>query len=688
MTFFSVVWRCILELSKKEVMLEEKRLDDTVNLIRSKISVLGQELYDRDDKVLEFKKFMWDNRSDMDPGELKTMMSDNDLEIRFMMNKGEYLQKLFKIQNNPYFGSIVFDDGKQVDEVYIGITHVTDNKNKYYVHDWRSPICSLFYDYELGSAKYEAPDGIIEGYIERKRQYTIKNQQLLHIFDNEINIDDELLQQVLATESSDKMKNIINTIQKEQNQVIRNINDKNMIVQGIAGSGKTSVALHRIAFLLYKIKELSSKNVLIFSPNKVFSQYISNVLPELGEENVKETSIHDFLLFYLKEFKTIETFSSFIEKYYVDKSINYDLIVYKQSDLIEADLNNYLTNLVKNTKFTNSIIDRDIVITKEELNNLLHNRYKHFPLFKRIEVISEKICDWFYLGKYTKKKTINKKLLELLNIKKDYIDIYNHFFISNYSKINTNNKQIISKKYISYEDACIYAYIKNYLEGIDYNTDILQVVIDEAQDYTKMQYKLLFSIFKNANYTILGDINQTINPYYKYDSLETISNLLDNSRYIELTKTYRSSQEIIEYTNKILNLNYVSAIRRENKKEVIERTNISNLKDTLLNDIKLLKENYKSVAIITKTLEETNNLYNLLKNDLNIKQINQETLEYQKDLIIIPSYISKGLEFDSVIIYTDENNSYTNNEKYLFYVACTRCQHQLIVYNQNNINNN
>ena len=136
-----------MELSKKEIMLEEKRLEDTIDIIRSKISEFGQELYDRDDKVLEFKKFMWDNRSDMDPTELKTMMSSNDLEISMMMKKGEYLQKLFKIQNNPYFGSIIFNDGKQKDEVYIGITHVTDNKNKYYVHDWRSPICSLFYDF-------------------------------------------------------------------------------------------------------------------------------------------------------------------------------------------------------------------------------------------------------------------------------------------------------------------------------------------------------------------------------------------------------------------------------------------------------------------------------------------------------------------------------------------------------------
>lgn len=292
-----------MELEKKEQLLEEQRLDKTISIIRDKISELGQELYDREDKILEFKKFMWDSRADMDGAELKTMMSDNDLEVNMMMNKGEYLQKLYKIQNNPYFGSIIFKDSDEQDEVYIGITHVTDKKNNYYVHDWRSPICSLFYDYEVGPCKYTSPSGEITGEITRKRQYTIKDGKLVHIFDNNINIDDELLQEVLASESSDKMKNIVNTIQQEQNKVIRNTDNPNLIVEGIAGSGKTSVALHRIAFLLYKIQNLKSNNILIFSPNKVFSEYISNVLPSLGEANTSETTINDFLDMEIKEFR-------------------------------------------------------------------------------------------------------------------------------------------------------------------------------------------------------------------------------------------------------------------------------------------------------------------------------------------------------------------------------------------------
>lgn len=672
-----------MPISKKEELLERKKLEDTIQIIRNKISTLGVELYDDQEKILEFKKFLWNAKADMDPSEMKVMMSNNDVEISIMMNRGAYLQKLYKIQNKPYFGSILFDTPEEgTQNIYIGITHV-ENNLEYYVHDWRSPICSLFYDYELGQAEYEAPAGIIKGNLIKKRQYTIENAKLIHIFDNEINIDDELLQQVLATESTDKMKNIVNTIQKEQNQVIRNIKDKNLIVQGIAGSGKTSVALHRIAFLLYKIKELNSQNILIFSPNKVFSEYISNVLPELGEENTKETSIHDFLLSYLSEFKEIESFSSFIERYYLHKNSNYELTKYKQSDDITTDINNYLNQLIKNSHFTSPLSTKEINISQEELNHILKVRYQHFPFFKRIEVIAEKLCDWYYLGKYTKKKSLQKLLYNNLNLKKDYLSIYNNFFISNHTKIKTLEKQIKNKQRISYEDATLFTYIKSILEGVNYNTNIKQVVIDEAQDYTKTQYQILFSIFKNANYTILGDINQTINPYYKYDSLETLKELLPSVEYLELLKTYRSSEEIIKYTNQILDLKHISAIRRSNQKEIITKTITTNLKEELIKDIQNLQQEFKSIAIITKTEEETNKLYELTKDSLSINKINKEKEEYNRNLVILPSYIAKGLEFDAVIVYSDLENSYTKAEKYLFYVSCTRAQHQLIVYNQN-----
>ncbi len=669
-----------MELEKHELELERARLKETIDLIREKISILGSELIEREDEAIKFKKFMWDNKAELDPGELKTMMSDSDLEIQLMTNKGEYLKKLYRIQNNPYFGSIIFDDGQNKDNIYIGITHVEKNLN-YYVHDWRSPICSLFYDYEVGPASYIAPMGLIKGNILRKRQYTIKDAKLIHVFDNNINIDDELLQEVLANTTNDKMKNIVNTIQMEQNKVIRNLEDKNLIVEGIAGSGKTSVALHRIAFLLYRIVNLSSNNVLIFSPNKVFSEYISNVLPELGEDNTMQTTFSDFLNLEIKEFKHIESFTNFIERSYSNNKKDFDIIKYKQSDEIIEDIDKYIESLEKNIKFTDGIINRDYTYTKDELNYMLRERYSRHKLYARIEFIGEKICEQSYNGKLNKKSTIKKQLYEILNIPRSVIDIYINFFKSNYSKYNIDMNYLKNNKNnLNYEDACLFIYIKSLLYGFNYNTYIKQIVIDEAQDYTLLQFKIIKSIFKAANYTILGDVNQTINPYYKYNSLNEINNII-SGKYIELLKTYRSSAEIIEYSNKVLGLNHAVAIRRSQNIPVTIKEE-KRLKEDLMADISELNKYGKSIGIITKNNEETNKIYDLLKNKLNIKLINNNSKNFARDLVVTPVYIAKGLEFDSVIIYTDKDNKYTKEEKHLYYVAITRSQHKLIVYNQ------
>ena len=669
-----------MELSREETLLEEKRLDDTINLIRDKISSLGQELYDRDEKVTEFKKFMWDNRGGMDAAELKTMMSDNDLEINMMMKKGEYFQKLFKIQNNPYFGRIVFKTKEGIDDVYIGITHVVDDDNNYYVHDWRSPICNLFYDYEVGEASYLAPLGRISGEITKKRQYTIKDGKLLHIFDNNINIDDELLQEVLASESSDKMKNIVNTIQAEQNKVIRNTDDKNLIVQGIAGSGKTSVALHRIAFLLYKIENLNSNNVLIFSPNRVFSEYISNVLPELGENNTMQTTINDFLDMEIKEFKKVETFTSFIERSYISEE-DFNFIKYKQSDKVYEDIDKYIENLGNRLKFVDDLFTRDYSYTLDELNYMFKDRYSNFPISERLKFMADKISENNFKGSLGKSKKILKELYDRLNIKLNLVDTYIEFFKSEYSDYKKDISYIKNdKNIINYDDACLYVYIKCKLYGYNYNTSIKQIVIDEAQDYSLGQIRLISKIFKNASYTILGDVNQTINPYYKYNSLEELTKVLDSSKYIELTKTYRSTEEIINYSNRVLGLSHVSAIRRNESIPVIERME-DDLNKQLRSDIEECKKNGKSMAIITKNQDECDKIYELLK-DLGLSKLDNNSKKFNRDFVVVPVYMAKGLEFDSVIIYTDKNNKYTLSEKYLYYVAITRAQHKLIVYNQ------
>lgn len=665
-----------MKIEREEFERERNYLNKTVSLIRKKISKLGQELFDDDSKVLEFKKLIWDTHTEMDPNEMRSMMAESDLQVSIMQSKGNYLQRLFRIQNKPYFGSIRFKEegSEEEDNIYIGITHVED-KLDYYVHDWRSPICSMFYDYETGPASYKAPSGIIKGNIIKKRQYIIEDAELKHIFDNDLNISDSLLQEVLAEESSDKMKNIVNTIQEEQNKVIRNTEDKNLIVEGIAGSGKTSVALHRIAFLLYRIPNLTSSNVVVFTPNKVFSEYISNVLPELGEDNTYDMTFYDLLCQNINEYKDIENFTDFISRYYKGNVDNYDMVKYKQSDEIIKDINSYINNLLSTIKFNNKLeYDNFIEIDTEELNNMLNYKYNRFPLFERIKEISKRIASNNYEGSTKNASSIEKKLKELLNIKLDLKDIFNNFYQSKYSKY----KDKVNDKYLYYEDACIFLYIKSLLVGFNTNHVIKEIVIDEAQDYNKLQYLIIKKTFKTSNYTILGDTNQTINPYYKYDSLEELTSLFESSKYITLTKTYRSTGKIIDYTNKILGLNHVTAIRNDKASDIIFRNNIT--KNDFLTDINNLKTISKSIAIITKNDKEAEKVYNMLKDDLDIMLIDGFG-HIKRDLVVVPSYVAKGLEFDSVIIYTDEDNKYQEKDKYLFYVACTRAQHNLIIYN-------
>lgn len=671
-------------ISASELELEKKRLEKTLTVIKNKLSELGQDLYVKESKITEFKKFIWDNQSSFDPTEMKQVMAMNEEEVFLALQSGDYFKKLFKIQNNPYFGSIIFEENKKKELVYIGMTHVIENDFKHLVYDWRSPISSLFYDYELGPCAYDAPGGIIKGNLLRKRQYKIVDGKFTHVFDNNLNVEDELLQEVLATSSSEKMKNIVNTIQQEQNKIIRNVVDKNLIVQGIAGSGKTSVALHRVAFLLYKMKNISSSNILIFSPNQVFTEYISNVLPELGEENTMQTTFHDFLKTSIIEYKKVESFVDFVARYYQKRVVNEDLIKYKQSDEIIIHLTKYIKNMNQNIHFTKEIEVDKHSYTVSELDDMLKNRYSKLPIFSRIEEMAIKLSENNYHGKLTKKASFEKAIKDSLNISQDYKKIYGNFFKSEYSKIKLDDSQIsyfINQDVLFYEDALLFVFIKGLLESFAYNSNIKQVVIDEAQDYSKLQYIIINKIFKTAGLTILGDVNQNINPYYKYESLKELMELISgDSAYLELTKTYRSSEEIIEYSNSILNLNYVSSIRRGVKTPVIRKYE-KVLKEDLVMDVNYLKGKYKSIAIITKDDLIASKIYEEVKSTDHYSLISTDSKDFNKNLVIIPAYMAKGLEFDAVIIYNQIGNPFSDTEKNLYYVASTRAQHELIIYN-------
>lgn len=675
-------------MEKVELEKEQEYLDNTLNEIENQINDMKQGLDVQEEQIQDFRHYIIKEQGSMDSVEIQSNLMSSDLEIDYFNRKSRYLRSLYRIRHNPYFGriDITSDDDYKI---YIGITYL-EKDGDHIIYDWRSPVANLFYDSEHGNTSYEAPDGTIDCFLHKKRQYKIKDHNIISIFDNDTNINDEVLQQVLSNESSDKMKNIVNTIQKEQNTVIRDITSKHMIVEGIAGSGKTSVALHRIAYLLYKMPNLKSNKILIFSPNNIFSIYISNVLPELGEDNTNETTYSEFSSEYIKEYKKVESFTDFISRYYTGINNN-DLIKIKQSDLIVDALDEYVNNYIKGIRFTENLEYEKELFSKELLNDLFFDRYSKLPVPERIEAIADYICN---KKNYARKhyKPILSKLNKITSFEKDFKKIYSNFYKSDAFRkvygIILDDKEIdsfVKKDIINYEDSILFIYLKGLIQGFPYSNIIEEVVIDEAQDYSKLQYRILKKIFKRASFTLLGDVNQTVNPFYKYDSLESLKTILeDDTTYIRLTKTYRSSKEIIDYSNKILGLDYAVSIRKSNERPVIQRNNLKDDMESLRKDIKYLQTIYKKTCIITKDNDECNKVYEILKKDFNITNMNTGEGE-NPNLIIVPSFLAKGLEFDSVIIYNERDNCYYSDEKYLYYVAVTRAMHELIVYNNMNL---
>ena len=647
---------------------EEKYLTKVKKVAKTLIDEIDVKITKEKQEIFELKKYIWNDCKSLSELEYGNLLNDTDAKVEITNEKIKKVFKYEKILDKAYFGRIDFKLPDETINVYIGL-YGLNNENENYIFDWRAPISSLFYDYTMGKASYEAPMGMVVGEITLRRQYKIEKGKLKRIVENDINIDDEVLQEVLSSHSTDKMKNIVTTIQKEQNQIIRNTKDKYLIVQGIAGSGKTSVALHRIAYLLYKEKGLTSNNILIFSPNNVFSEYISDVLPELGEENVLNTTFNDIVKTYLKKYKKIETFSEFLKRKY-DELSNGNMI---KNIYTKEELDEYLENYLKKHIFKSGITLNGFYFNHFELNELLMVKYKKLPFTERIEKIAEYICHSINVPLKKYKTKIKNILSEKINIDLDPIYIFKGF-LDGKNIIREGNK-------LYYDDISGIIYLYFQLNDFPYNSEVKHMVVDEAQDYSPLQFWILKKIFPKAFFTILGDINQAINPDSTYKSLEELKTIFDiEGNYIELNKTYRSSSEIIEFASNILNINNITSIRGKNGFPVLKRES-DDIND-IISDLKKMKsDGMQTIAIITKDDKEMNNLYKRLLFNCSENVFVKNTIEKNK-ISILPSYIAKGLEFDGVIVYTKPDNYYTEEEKKLYYVVCTRAQHQLIVYNQ------
>ena len=674
--------------------------------------------------------------------QLSDFMSFMDI-MKNQKRSHEFTQKLEKkyerMLESPYFGRIDFveDNESDTQKCYIGLSNLVDEDYDFLVYDWRAPISSMFYDYETGQAHYECPEGTISGEITGKRQYKINNGKIEYMFDSNLSIDDEMLQELLSKNADDKMKGIVTTIQREQNQVIRNENYKNLIVQGAAGSGKTSVALHRIAYLLYKHRDkVTPQNIIIFSPNNIFNDYISNVLPQLGEDNMYQTTFKDYMHKELgPEFKK-ESPSEMMEYIlgsnekltYQDRIKN---IQFKTSVEFVEILKQYI-NYVETVdrSFKDIVVRGKLIISSEDIKNLFFNDYSNLPIKRRLEKIKSRIIfliepyeqSWideiyqelFKSGDFIQKEEMIEKStlivkenlrdvydsiskmteFNLIEIYKDLFKNLNTFLYeinvgyddSFISHIKTYTIDNLNAKILNYEDQVALLYLKGALGDIPTTSQIKYVIIDEAQDYTPLQYEIFYQLFKSANMTILGDINQSINPFMNVGNYNNIYNISQNDTcIINLTKSYRSTMEITNFSRNLLseNIDDECVERHGDEPTIVSFSDKLSMNEKLLEDIKSYSEkNYKSIGIITKTARETKVLYNFLKeNSIDVSSIEKDDDYYTNGVTVIPSYLAKGLEFDVVFIYDASNKNYnSDDERLLLYTCCTRALHVLNVY--------
>ncbi|MFL0252165.1 RNA polymerase recycling motor HelD [Clostridium neuense] len=646
-------------------------------------------------------------------------------------------EKYKRMLLSPYFGRIdFFENGDEREEkFYIGMGNLINDDYDILIYDWRSPVSSMFYDCEIGEAGYECPEGIVEGKLTLKRQYKINNGKLEYMFDSNLKIDDEMLQDILSKSTDSKMKTIVTTIQKEQNKVIRNEEYKNLIVQGPAGSGKTSIALHRIAYLLYKHRDkIKPQNIVIFSPNNIFNDYISNVLPQLGEDNMYQTTF--------KEYMDIALGNEFIKENYCEmmeyilaskKKASYQKrisnIKFKASVEFLYILKQYVSYLEKqDRKFTDIIFKGNLIISSKDIGELFFKDYKRLPLKRRLEKIRGRIL--FLLEPYEKQliEEIESELkagdtyIDEVEIMKrstiivneqmkniyyeinritefDLLDIYKKLFQKLelfYTNNKYNNTEIdeiksytlenLKVRRLNYEDQLPLLYLKVALGDLQKTSEIKYVIIDEAQDYTPLQYEIFHQLFKAANFTILGDLHQSINPFMNVGDYSNISNTFskDNTCIINLTKSYRSTMEITRFSRRLLNKEISDGCVERSGTEplILGFIDKEDIKERILKDIEIYKKKgYKSIGVITRTVKEAEEVYKVLQDKINVKLIIKEDDEYVSDTLVIPSYLSKGLEFDVVLVYNVGDGNYSSEEeKLLLYTVCTRALHVLCIY--------
>lgn len=695
-------------MDRIEFLKEEQNLEETLEVLNAEILNYIDKRKGIVDYILDYRKKFVEEYKDDEDKLIEYFDHERYVKEEAYRTIDRKLSEFTKLKESPYFGKIIFTDEGVAETVYIGRYGLTpEGSYEPKIVDWRAPVASLFYKGMLGKTSYKSPVGEISVDILGRRQLMVKKAKLEGYFDSDVNVQDEILQMVLSSNSGEKLRDIVMTIQKEQDEIIRAERNKVVVVNGVAGSGKTTIALHRIAYLLYNYREQLTDKVLILGPNDIFMDYISEVLPTLGETAVRNET---FLSFAYKEIgleEPVVGLTAYLEEVLKNNEEAIEEIKYKSSkEFIEfLDFN---IGIFENQYFKPEAVKffGEEIVGLEEIEELFNKHYKYMPLFRRGQKIKRILISKIKDKRDEKVREINKdakeKLASLtpeqLLIEENNIEFQRRIairevvrevmnarlrldaWIENDSIVDIY-KELVNKNVLSYLDLPAILYLMVKLDGKKVRNEIKHIVVDEAQDYNYLQFLVLKELTGCKSYTIVGDANQRLIKAEEVPAMLRLKDLFGGFvNLFELNKSYRSTFQIMDYANKILDENAIVPFVRKGEFDVLETSvpaeDKEGLIDVLLNLLEdYQEENFDNVAVITKDKEELNKIAKDLKSKINILAFDSEDVVYRGGKVIVPSYFAKGLEFDGVIVVDFDEN--TND--LIKYIMCTRALHRLSV---------